>query len=288
MEGLNGQIRLENVSCAFCGCDKTQEVYKIKIDQTFLRSAAKITQNPEKFAMVVRCKECGLVYANPRWIFPDGVMPYSEKEEEQYFASTYLQRKIAFTELVRQIPSFSQRTVQKALDIGCGDGVLLDVCMQAGIQCDGLEISESLVRDLREKFGTQVIHNSGLEAIPENEYDAVFLINVIEHLPNPLQILQQIHRILKPGGLVLIHAPNFGGLSAHVLGQSWHQIDPLVHLNYFEYHTLDQMLLKSGLHSINRFYLLSSSPIKRIVQRIFYRLGIFIDNGLGVVGQRAS
>jgi hypothetical protein len=220
MDETREPIWLERVACAFCGQDNVQVLFRIEEEKILSRSAAQIPQHSEKYATIVKCKNCALVYANPRWIFPKGAMPYSEESEDQYFASTYHVRQVAFTKLADQaqllLPPVSDR---RTLDIGCGDGLLMETCLRAGFQCEGL---------------------------------------------------------------------NFGGLSARLCGPEWHQIDPFVHLYYFIGSTLNAMLAKSGLRMVGRFYLASASAIKEAVQRVFDRLHIAMDNGLGVIGQRVG
>src|SRR5450759_494176 len=149
---------------------------------------------------------------------------------------------------------------------GCGDGLLLEICQQAGIECDGFEISDSLVRKLRSRFGKETIHNGNLEMLPEKTYDIVFLINVIEHLTDPVITLAQIYRILKPGGITFIHAP-------------------LAHLYYFNDRTIEGILRKSGFQPDGNFYLTSKSVLKKTAQQILSFLDIRLDNGLGVIAR---
>ena len=280
-------VTLEFVQCAFCREDNTTVKYKINIHNLLSQFHIMVPEDADPYANLVECKKCGLVYVNPRWVFPAGTMPYSQEAEKQYFSATYLERRYAFDQLVRKIPN-EMKAAGRFLDIGCGDGAMLDSCQQAGIACEGFEVSEDLIVNLRSRFKPDMIHNGSLENLQPGAYQVVFLINVIEHLPDPEETLRQIFRVLKPGGIVYIHAPNVGGLMAKVKGSNWHQIEPLVHLYYFESRTLASLLNHSGFICSGRFYLSSISRVKESIQKILDQLGIYQDNGLGIIARRPS
>lgn len=286
-EGKNQyKIYQKSVKCAICGRDNAQPYYQIPARDFLARQPGARIDDVNVTATLVKCQECGLVYVNPRWVFPDGLMPYDEEAEEEYFTSTYPERKRAYKELVDQLPGQLRGRVKTILDVGCGDGVLLDVCQEAGIHCEGVDISPSLVEKLRHRFGKSVIHDNGLASIASESFDVVFLINVIEHIEDPVAMLEQIYRVLRTGGIVLIHAPNFGGLPARIKGPRWHQIAPLVHLYYFTPSTIKKTINKAGFAFDGKFYIASSLWYKRVIQRVVYALGIQLDNGLGVVARR--
>jgi 2-polyprenyl-3-methyl-5-hydroxy-6-metoxy-1,4-benzoquinol methylase len=238
------------------------------------------------FPSLVECKNCGLVYINPRWIFLHGVMPYDEEAEGVYFKATTGKRTVAFKQLIAQIKNKYHLPTYHALDIGCGDGLMLELCKLAGIECDGFEVSDSLVRELQSKHGENKIYTGSLDWIPEKNFDVVFLINVIEHLSNPVLTLAQIYRLLKPSGIVFIHAPNYGGLPAKLFGARWHQIEPLGHLYYYNRRTLVATIRQAGYNLAGYFYLKSYSPIKSTIQYLLEILQIHLDNGLGIVAQK--
>lgn len=282
-------ITTEFVNCNLCGGDKFSILLRFD-RQTVLSPSTTGLDIPsmDVYPSVVRCRKCGLVFVNPRWIFSAGVMPYSEKAEEVYFETTHTKRIFAYNRLIEQIMKRYRLSTLRAIDVGCGDGIMLEVCDRAGVDCDGFEISDALVQQLRNKFGQERIRTGTLELIPEKTYEVVFMINVIEHLSDPKLTLRQIFNILKPGGLILIHAPNMGGLPARMLGARWHQIEPLGHLYYYDRRTLEETLSKVGLQPEGYFHLESTSGIKRAMQEGLEKFHLHIDNGLGVIGKKAG
>ena len=100
----------------------------------------------------------------------------------------------------------------RVLDLACKDAVLLELLRQRG-QFDyvGLDISERVVEDnrAREPDATWVAADI-LEGAPieDASFDRIFALEILEHVPNPPVMLKEIHRMLKPGGLLLISVPN--------------------------------------------------------------------------------
>jgi 2-polyprenyl-3-methyl-5-hydroxy-6-metoxy-1,4-benzoquinol methylase len=93
------------------------------------------------------------------------------------------------------------------LDLGCGQGDFLQVCQQLKLKATGIDPSENWVKHCRHlhldtKLGTA-------EKIPfaSSTFDVVFSQSVLEHISNPLIMMSEIHRVLKPHGLIIISAP---------------------------------------------------------------------------------
>jgi SAM-dependent methyltransferase len=92
------------------------------------------------------------------------------------------------------------------LDAGCGGGATTDSLAKYG-NVTGLELEEVAVEYAHER-GRNVIQGS-IETLPfENgSFDLVLALDVIEHLPNDLQALQELHRVLRPEGRLLVTVP---------------------------------------------------------------------------------
>jgi SAM-dependent methyltransferase len=94
----------------------------------------------------------------------------------------------------------------RVLDFGCGDGKLLDLLQNCGWQTFGIEPA------LDSAFG----RHGRLAAVPETPtFDLIVLIQVMEHVANPLQLLQQLARATRIGGHLLVSVPRFDTLPVH-------------------------------------------------------------------------
>jgi len=95
------------------------------------------------------------------------------------------------------------------LDIGAAQGAFLHQARQLGWTPLGLELSPEGVDFARANYGIELRQQTLHEAqLPDASFDAVHLSHVLEHLPDPLETVAEIRRILKPGGVVAIEVPN--------------------------------------------------------------------------------
>jgi len=99
----------------------------------------------------------------------------------------------------------------KILDVGCKKAHLLDLLIAKQIDCDytGIDISQTVIDDLKGKSGTFLVHDL-MEPLPfaKNSFDFIFCLEVLEHLENPTFALKQFYDALKPDGVLLLSVPN--------------------------------------------------------------------------------
>jgi SAM-dependent methyltransferase len=117
-------------------------------------------------------------------------------------------------ELVRSVHS------TRILDIGCGDGaVSLELARITGASVIGIEISDGAVAVCRQR-GVEAHHLTlGSEPIPfeHGSVDLVYMAEVLEHLPRPDRGIEEIHRVLRPGGHLILTTPNLACLPNRLL-----------------------------------------------------------------------
>jgi 2-polyprenyl-3-methyl-5-hydroxy-6-metoxy-1,4-benzoquinol methylase len=109
----------------------------------------------------------------------------------------------------------------RLLDIGCGVGALVETLGHLGWNAEGIDTDEEVVavcraRGLRVSLGTLEE-----QRYPDNHFDVVTMMHVIEHVPDPVGTLREVHRILKPGGRVLMLTPNTKSLGRQRFGMLW-------------------------------------------------------------------
>jgi 2-polyprenyl-3-methyl-5-hydroxy-6-metoxy-1,4-benzoquinol methylase len=98
----------------------------------------------------------------------------------------------------------------KALEVGCAHGGFVAMLRQAGFGATGLELSPSIVRFARQTFDVPVLTGPVEDqAITPASLDAVVLMDVMEHLPDPLQTLRHCLDLLKPDGVLFIQTPEY-------------------------------------------------------------------------------
>lgn len=117
------------------------------------------------------------------------------------------------------------------MDVGCGAGNTVALALQLGWNAMGLEIDPSAVRTAQ---------NSGLHieqgtyeklALYEGQFDCIMCSHVLEHVHNPLDLLEKVKRALKPGGCLLLILPNSLSALRHFFGADWRGLEAPRHLS---------------------------------------------------------
>lgn len=172
---------------------------------------------PQNGLTLGQCETCNLLYVDD---IPDPQLRMTEMEEGHYAGTEeiveaekqseseniLLDRFTGYVQLgQRYVPS------GRWLDIGCGAGVLLQLARQAGYEIEGIELSADR-RILAEKATGARIHGEPLENLnlPDNSVDVVSMINVFSHLISPTQTFEELKRILKPGGAIVMATGEMG------------------------------------------------------------------------------
>lgn len=154
---------------------------------------------------------------------------------------------------------YSQSSDKKLLDIGCGNGFFLEFMEKNG--WDETRIEPSLeAYEYALSLGLKVFNATAKEFLEKNKvkslYDVVTLRNVLEHVPNPKEILNICRELLKKGGITYVSVPNdFNPLqlkAQKVLDtEPWWIAFP-DHLNYFDFQTIEKLLKDTGFEILMR------------------------------------
>ncbi|MFU8795797.1 MAG: class I SAM-dependent methyltransferase [Dehalococcoidia bacterium] len=244
--------RLEYRNCPCCGQDDYEVVFESNMKAEDVRETVEtVYMIPgDKHGRHVRCRNCRLIYVNP-------------VEETSRINKAYSRRKSTDASIMRRmrlrasrsqldlIERRHQRNGLLLLDVGCGEGFFLFNAARAGYSARGIELSDDAAEYARREFGLDVETKPFEELrLPENRFDVVTLWQVLEHVPHPLAILREAHRILKPGGLLALSTPDIGGAPARVLGRRWWNIR-MVHINQFTTDTMTTLLRNAGFRDIS-------------------------------------
>jgi SAM-dependent methyltransferase len=137
------------------------------------------------------------------------------------------------------------------LDIGCGAGDLLRAADDAGWDVEGVEVSGSAVRLLRNQ-GFNVWHG-GAEVVerPDGYFDVVSLVEVLEHVTDPAAVLRRARCLVRPGGRLYLTTPHGRGISARLGSTRWRVVCPPEHLQLFSRRGLATLVTDSGLSVVD-------------------------------------
>jgi SAM-dependent methyltransferase len=208
---------------------------------------------------MVRCAGCGLVYvgADPAGI--DFAALYGESYytggNDQVFADYMGQQTARRAQArrklwaLRHLPGGVARS-GRWLDVGCAAGFFLAEA-QAHYEVQGVEFSAYSSAFAREQLGLPVFTGT-LQgaALPADHFDVITLWDVIEHVPDPVAVLAEAARVLRPGGRLVLTTGDWGSAYAQKKGADWHLMTPPWHLYMFSRDTLQQAGARAGLRVV--------------------------------------
>jgi SAM-dependent methyltransferase len=93
-------------------------------------------------------------------------------------------------------------------------------------------------------------------ALKLGTFDVITAWHVLEHVPHPRELLEQLRQRLNPGGVLIVSVPNLASWQGHLFGPSWFHLDPPRHLLHFEPKTLDTYLDRAGYTPVRRWDLM--------------------------------
>jgi SAM-dependent methyltransferase len=200
---------------------------------------------------ILQCRSCSLGYSEEFPMDPNDI--YSTAEYLPIAKTDYLQnvsyRKKRFgKERLEIIERFLHVKKEEAdlLDVGCGTGWFIDCAKDAGFNPSGQEIGRELAEFAREYTGVNVVSVPVVDLPPIPLYDVITMFDVLEHLPNPEQVLQHLFQLIKPGGVLLFFAPNLDSLGFKLLGGRSSLCMPVEHLFYFTEQSIVPVLNRLG------------------------------------------
>jgi len=136
----------------------------------------------------------------------------------------------------------------RLLDVGCGNGLFLNQMERLGWKAVGVEQDGEAVSIARERYGLQVFRGSLEEAkFPEGHFDAITMNHVIEHVLDPIGLLKECRRILKPDGKLVMVTPNSKSLGLQIFDEDWRGLEVPRHMYLFSPHAMRACAGAAGL-----------------------------------------
>lgn len=235
------------INCACCGSRDYKIVYPFlsdisqKVDAIFSSSSRSFCHE-----QVVQCTHCELIYVNPRLAEEIVYKGYEGGEDLDYISQAGA-RMATFEHSMDLIRYFRRNQVPgRILDIGAAGGFFLHIAKSRGWDVVGIEPNKWLAGYAHQEFGIPVTSEK-LEHLnyPKNSFDVITLWDVLEHTHQPHLVIQQVRKLLKEDGLLVVSYPDIGSLSARLLKRRWWFLLD-VHLYYFTKKTIADLLTNNG------------------------------------------
>lgn len=245
-----------HMPCDLCG---TGDFVRLGKPQASSRMKDIIPVPPD--ISVVRCTHCGFYYTDP--------MPlWTDQDVQNIYDAAYFPPMTRWWRQVKTqadprrrldaIETHSATPVHRFLEVGCGLGYGLEDAVRRGWNACGQDVSRHFAEQVEGRLGVRVFVGQLTEArYSEHSFDAVYIDSVLEHLPSPMQMLREVHRILRPSGIAHLTVTNEGALVSRLRGLFLRMaavdrgavLSPLaypVHLVGFTPHTLKRACHSTG------------------------------------------
>lgn len=137
-------------------------------------------------------------------------------------------------------------TMGRVLEVGCGTGSFLQRLRALGFDVAGVELSE-YAADFAKRSYDLPIFCGDLEAFESAEpFDAVCAYHVLEHVARPVEFVERVGQLLRPGGTLVLQVPNSESWQSRVFGRRWYGLDPPRHLVNYGAGSLRELLARCG------------------------------------------
>jgi SAM-dependent methyltransferase len=198
---------------------------------------------------IVECRQCGLVYSNPV-LPPDAIRqlyrhsPFLQEAQLDGMVRDYLEQVRAV------LPSLGRH--DRLLEIGCSGGYFLQAARDLGFrEVWGVEPGESAVRQAPASIRPRIVNDffhAGL--FPPASFDLICGFQVLDHLLDPAEVLRDVWRLLRPGGLALFLNHNIRSWLPRLLGERSPMYD-VEHIYLFDSNTVARILRKHGFEVVS-------------------------------------
>ncbi|HAJ56603.1 MAG TPA: hypothetical protein DCL35_02410 [Candidatus Omnitrophica bacterium] len=238
------------MNCPLCQNTSTTKLFEApNVHGRFLWDAS-------EYFDIRRCLSCGAVYIDNLSINDDYYRKYypacyyDEGKISEFLGFvlglvTHISLKSKERTILRYLKDGPGKSF-KILDIGCGRGDFLESLKKNKFEKFGLEINdqgyqECLKKDI--KISKEGVASSGFK---DEFFDAITLWHVLEHLPDPLKTLNELKRVLKKDGILVIGTPNTDSLGFKLGKNLWFHLDAPRHLTLFGKRSIEFLAQSTG------------------------------------------
>jgi SAM-dependent methyltransferase len=164
---------------------------------------------------------------------------YAQYEEDKQFIMRNMRHHLSVIQKLKP--------TGKLLDIGCAMGFFMEMANNAGYDVYGLDPSEYAINHVSKSLSCnlQVGTINTAQYQPE-KFDVISMLDVFEHLADPISDLKKIYRWLKPDGILLIATGDTESITAKILGRHWTFFTPPQHVMCYHRQGISEVLGRSG------------------------------------------
>jgi SAM-dependent methyltransferase len=239
------------MTCWVCGSTETYPWKSRSLDRPLQPCDLQITDSNYGCTLALRrCRRCAFVFADAAELGELSSL-YQRLVDDAYEAGED-PRSLQMGWLL-DAAGAAHPQIRTALDVGAGTGLLVKLARQRGWNAEGVEPSRQLVECAWNQNRVRLL----LGTIPHRDvngrkFDAVFLVDVIEHVADPIGLLRSAAQLMAPGGIMLVVTPDIRSWMARLLRQRWWHFR-LAHVGYFDARTFSKASAQAGIRVVRRF-----------------------------------
>ena len=239
---------MENISSCFVCGGKDFSPFKDCIDYTVSKDTFTIVQ----------CKNCGFKFTNPR---PDGIEIGKYYESEEYVSHSdsgkgiinFLYKKVRNYTINKKVSLVNSLSKDKTiLDIGCGTGAFLNACKGNGWKIEGIEPSDGARDFAKTNYNLEINPENKLATMATSSFSIITMWHVLEHVHLLNDRIEELKRLLKKDGTIIIAVPNCDSWDAEYYSEFWAAYDLPRHLYHFTPDTMGKLLEKHSLTIVKK------------------------------------
>jgi 2-polyprenyl-3-methyl-5-hydroxy-6-metoxy-1,4-benzoquinol methylase len=207
-----------------------------------------------------RCTKCGFIQAT----HAQNILDYYINMKDQGYEEGRSYRILQFRKILQHVKKI--KLSGSLLDVGAGTGILVEEALREGYQAIGIEpclwmVEQGVERGLPLKKGK----------LPDIEftgpYDIITLIDVIEHVTDPAELLEAIRNVLNSLGYLFLVTPNVDSLAPKIFRWHWWHYR-IAHINYFSDKTIRLLMDRMGYEVLKIKYIGWYFPLSYIAERL--------------------
>ncbi|PYQ21773.1 MAG: hypothetical protein DMF81_14385 [Acidobacteria bacterium] len=239
------RMRASSPACRLCGSRELSLIKPANYDGPLASGSFAVTDSAYGVtAAVYRCGDCGFLQCPEL----EDVLGFYEGLRDEAYEAGRRPRSLQCRRILRIIRR--HHASGRLLDIGAGTGSLVEQALAMGYRAEGVEPSRWMQARAVER-GLPVRRGTLPHPVCRGPYGVVTLIDVIEHVSDPLGLLRAAHAALEDEGVLAVATPDVGSLAARLMGWRWWHFR-LAHIGYFDRRTLDLATARAGFQPLAR------------------------------------